>query len=83
MEPSKARRMLIIRAKLVDEGGDVAVGHFVRPVWGGFLGLVESLRIDNHQRTIWATVFKVNSHGYREIIEAKFLKRVCDGETDL
>lgn len=67
----KARRMLIIRSQAFDEGGDGVVGDFVRPIWGGALGFIESISDG------WATVLIVkNAHGHREIIETRFLKRV-------
>lgn len=70
MDRSKARRMLIARAHSFDEGGDIVIGDFVRPIWGGPLGFVE------HVRDGWVTALRVsNAHGHRDIIEAKFLKR--------
>lgn len=70
MDRSKSRRLLIIRAHSMDEGGDIVVGDFVRPIWGGPLGFVESVKNG------WATALRVNNpHGHRDIMEAKFFKR--------
>lgn len=73
MASPKARRMLIARTMAFDGGGDVVVGDFVRPIWGGALGFIESVSDG------WATVLIVrNAHGHREIMEAKFLKRTSE-----
>jgi hypothetical protein len=63
------RRLRILRAKIANEGGDVVVGDFVRPVWGGPLGFVVSISKG------WATALRVHeSPGHRDIIEVRFLK---------
>jgi hypothetical protein len=77
MDRSKSRRLLIIRAQSLEEGGDAVVGDFVRPIWGGQLGFVQHISPNG-----WATVLMVNNaHGHREILEAKFLKRVSGMST--
>lgn len=71
MDRAKSRRLLIIRAHEMEEGGDIVVGDFVRPIWGGPLGFVEHITASG-----WATALRVsNPHGHRDIMEAKFFKR--------
>lgn len=73
MDRAKSRRLLIIRANSLDEGGDVVVGDFVRPIWGGPLGFVEYVKDG------WVTALRVNNpHGHRDIMEAKFFKRASE-----